>query len=71
MRITDHNAQLWLQWPPPGPTSKLIHLGSGAFAAELEPDVIRVRFDASDRSGVVRKATILMAGMYWYGQRVQ
>ena len=71
VRIAERDGQLWLEWPPPGPTSRLRYKGGGEFVADLEPDAIRVRFERSERPATPRRATILMAGMHWYGRRVE
>ena len=71
VRITERDGELWLEWPAPGPTSNLMNQGGREFAATLEPDAIRVRFEAPDRSGRSRQVRVLMAGMHWYGRRVQ
>jgi CubicO group peptidase (beta-lactamase class C family) len=71
VRIAERDGQLWLEWPPPGPTSRLRYQGGGEFVADLEPDAIRVRFERSERPATPRRATILMAGMHWYGRRVE
>jgi hypothetical protein len=71
VRVSERDGRLWLEWPPPGPTSKLLYHGGRTFTAELEPDVIGVTFGAPDRSGRSARAVLLMAGMHWYGRRVE
>ena len=69
--VTERAGELWLEWPSPGPTSKLAYQGSGVFAADLEPDAIRVTFAKADGSGRSTRLVLLMAGMHWYGRRVE
>ena len=66
VRVVDRGGRLWLEWPSPGPTVRLLHQGGGAFVAAEQPDAIGVTFD---RTGA-GTATILMAGMHWFGKRV-
>ena len=70
VRITERGNALWLEWPPPGPTSKLLYQSGNTFAAAMEPDAIRVTFERPDQSGRAPRMTVLMAGMHWYGRRV-
>jgi CubicO group peptidase (beta-lactamase class C family) len=71
VRLSDRDGRLWLEVPPPGPTSRLLHQGEGVFVAELEPDVINLSVGAPDRSGRPARVVLLMGSMRWYGRRVE
>ena len=64
IRITERDGGLWLESPPPGPTTPLRYLGDGLFVSEEEPDGTAVRV-ATDR----RSLTLYMGAMHWYGIR--
>ena len=68
--IADRDGRLWLQWPPPGPTSALRYQGGRTFAAALEPDALRVTFEPAGRDERIDRIVVLMAGMHWYGRRI-
>lgn len=42
--VAEREGGLWLQMPPPGPTTALRYLGGRAFASETEPDAYRIDF---------------------------
>jgi D-alanyl-D-alanine carboxypeptidase len=56
---------LWLETPPPGPTTALRYLGQGSFVSDDEPDGVAIEF-AADR----RSLRLYMGAMHWYGTRV-
>jgi len=67
VRVVERDQQLWLEAPPPGPTTPLRYLGDGAFAGDRDPDAVRVTFDHVD--GRAARLRLYMGGMHWYGQR--
>lgn len=67
MHVVERDARLWLEMPRPGPTTPLLHLGDLEFAAEIDPDAYRVKFD--DLQDPAREVRIMMGGMHWYGLR--
>ena len=70
IRVAERGGRLWLE-SPPGPTSELVYRGDRPFAAALEPGATGVTFDAPDRSGRSTRLVLLMAGMPWYGRRIE
>ncbi|QXD15821.1 beta-lactamase family protein [Rhodocaloribacter litoris] len=66
VHVVERAGRLWLEMPPPGPTTPLTYLGNHAFAGR-DPDAHRVTFD--DRAGAAETLRLLMGGMYWYGRR--
>jgi D-alanyl-D-alanine carboxypeptidase len=66
VEIVERDGGLWLEMPPPGPTTSLGYLGGGEFAGE-DPEAIRVSFGVVD--GPADTLRLQMAGMHWYGQR--
>jgi len=69
VHVVDRGDQLWLEMPPPGPTTILRFLGNGEFVSESAPDAYQVHFDlVSDRAKELR---LLMGAMHWYGQRMR
>ena len=65
IRLVARGDALWLESPPPGPTTGLRYLGDGRFVSETEPDGVAIEF-ADDR----RVVRLYMGAMYWQGTRV-
>lgn len=66
--IVSRGDRLWLEVPPPGPTTPLRDLGSGEFVSDTAPDAYRVSFPGGGPdTGELR---LFMAAMHWYGVRV-
>jgi D-alanyl-D-alanine carboxypeptidase len=68
LRVREQDGQLWLEAPPPAPTMLLRHLGAGVWVGEEEPDGIRLTFEGEAEAVRLRYE---MAGMVWYGRRVE
>ena len=66
IRVVARGDALWLETPPPGPTTALRYLGQGRFVSETEPDGVAIEF-ADDR----RVVRLYMGAMHWYGTRVE
>jgi D-alanyl-D-alanine carboxypeptidase len=66
IRVIARGDVLWLEAPPPGPTTPLRYLGNGAFVSDAEPDGVSIEF-ASERTSV----RLYMGAMHWYGTRVE
>jgi CubicO group peptidase (beta-lactamase class C family) len=64
IRIAERGGQLWLEAPPPGPTTPLRFLGDGRFVSETEPDGTAI-----DLSADGSEARLYMGAMHWYGTR--
>jgi D-alanyl-D-alanine carboxypeptidase len=62
IRIAERAGGLWLEAPPPGPTTPLRYLGDGRFVSDEEPDGTAVQL-APDRATL----TLYMGAMHWYG----
>ena len=69
VKVVERDGALWLESPPPAPTSRLRYLGGDEFAGDSDPDAIRVRF--SEAGGRFDALRLYMGGMHWYGRRVQ
>jgi D-alanyl-D-alanine carboxypeptidase len=65
IRVVARGDVLWLETPPPGPTTPLRYLGNGSFVSDDEPDGVAIEF-AEDR----RSVRLYMGAMHWYGTRV-
>lgn len=65
IRVVARGDVLWLETPPPGPTTPLRHLGNGSFVSDDEPDGAAVEFSTDRRS-----VRLYMGAMHWYGTRV-
>ncbi|MES0875217.1 serine hydrolase domain-containing protein [Sinimarinibacterium thermocellulolyticum] len=68
LRIVERDGQLWLEMPPPGPTTRLRYLGHGEFACESDPDACRLT--VGHRDGPAEDLRIFMGAMHWYGVRL-
>ncbi|MFU8814288.1 MAG: alpha/beta fold hydrolase [Pseudomonadales bacterium] len=68
VQVVERGQQLWLEAPPPGPTTPLRYLGDGVFAGDRDPDAVGVTFDHVD--GRAARLRLYMGGMHWYGQRL-
>jgi D-alanyl-D-alanine carboxypeptidase len=67
VRIVERDGRLWIETPPPAPTSPLLSQGEGRFVAETDPDAIQLAFTLEgDRA---ERLVLSMAGMHWYGRR--
>jgi len=66
VHVRERDGRLWLEMPPPGPTTSLTYVGDHEFVG-ADPEANRVRFDG----GAARSASmrLLMGGMHWYGRR--
>ena len=58
------DGRLWLEMPPPGPTTPLRYVGDGMFLSETEPDGTSLVV-TKDRAHV----RLYMGAMHWYGDR--
>jgi D-alanyl-D-alanine carboxypeptidase len=65
IRLVARGDVLWLETPPPGPTTPLRYVGHGRLVSDTEPDGVSLEF-ASDRTSV----RLYMGAMYWYGTRI-
>lgn len=65
IRLAVRGDALWLETPPPGPTTPLRYLGKGSFVSNDEPDGVAIEFTADRRS-----VRLYMGAMHWYGTRV-
>jgi D-alanyl-D-alanine carboxypeptidase len=65
--VSDRGGQLWLEMPPPGPTSQLRYVGDGAFVCESDPEACRLTLSDDPQGGELR---LYMGAMHWYGTRV-
>jgi CubicO group peptidase (beta-lactamase class C family) len=66
VRVVERAERLWLEMPPPGPTTALRYLGGRAFVGETDPDACRVDFDHAAPASELR---LFMGAMHWYGVR--
>lgn len=64
--VAEREGRLWLEVPPPGPTTPLRYVGGRAFVSDTEPDAYRVDFAEGDPAPEVR---LFMGAMHWYGTR--
>ena len=64
VRIAERDSRLWIETPPPAPTSPLLYQGDGRFVAETDPDAIQLAFQGE-------RLVFSMAGMHWYGIRTK
>ena len=64
IRVVDRDGSLWLEAPPPGPTTPLRYLGDGFFVSDVEPDGTSLQFTSG--GSAVR---LYMGAMHWYGTR--
>lgn len=69
VRVTARGDQLWLEMPPPGPTTPLRYLGNGEFVSESAPEAYRVTFP--NGTAQAPELRLFMAAMHWYGVRVR
>jgi len=69
LTITERDGALWLESPPPGPTTKLTWHGAGRFTADADPESIELVFVQS--SGPAQTVRLMMGAMYWHGVRVK
>jgi D-alanyl-D-alanine carboxypeptidase len=69
VHVLERDGRLWLEMPPPGPTTALTYLGGQQFAGDVDPDAYHVAFDSSGETA--QGLRLLMGGMHWYGTRVQ
>lgn len=67
VRIVERDGRLWIETPPPAPTSPLLYQGKERFVAESDPDAIQLAF--TFEGGRAEKMVLSMAGMHWYGRR--
>jgi len=65
VRVVDRGERLWLEMPPPGPTTPLRYLGERAFAGEADPDAYRLDFGGEGANHL----RLFMGAMHWYGVR--
>lgn len=65
VRIVRREGRLWIETPPPAPTSPLLFQGEGTLVAETDPDAIQLVFEPLSSGG--RRLILSMAGMHWYG----
>lgn len=65
VRVVRRGDDLWMETPPPAPSSRLLFQGEGRFAAKSEPDAVALAFEPAGRGG--RRLVLTMAGMAWYG----
>ena len=69
VKVQERDGRLWLESPPPAPTTALRYLGGDEFAGDIDPDAIRIRFTtAGGRADALR---LFMGGMHWYGRRLE
>jgi D-alanyl-D-alanine carboxypeptidase len=68
VRLSPRGTSLWLEMPPPGPTTELRYQGNGLLVSVDEPDAWQVRFVPGD--GTSERLQLLMGNMHWYGRRL-
>jgi len=66
VRVVERGERLWLEMPPPGPTTPLRYLGTRAFAGDMDPDAYRLDFGDGEPATELR---LFMGAMHWYGVR--
>lgn len=64
IHVVERDGRLWLEMPPPGPTTPLRYVGDGMFLSETEPDGTSLSV-TKDRARV----RLYMGAMHWYGDR--
>lgn len=67
VNVVERGGQLWLEMPPPGPTTALRYLGDEEFACETDSDACRLTFSAGDAPA--NELRLFMGAMHWYGVR--
>ena len=65
IRVVPRGDALWLETPPPGPTTPLRYLGNRSFVSDDEPDGVAIEFAEG-----LRSVRLYMGAMHWYGTRV-
>jgi D-alanyl-D-alanine carboxypeptidase len=64
IRIRQREGGMWLEMPPPGPTTRLVYRGYGRFVGAGDPDATVVTFSSSGQM-----VTLFMGAMNWTGTR--
>lgn len=64
IRLVEREERVWLEMPPPGPSTPLRYLGHDEFAGDGDPDTTQVRFTRVD--GRVVGLRLFMGAMHWY-----
>jgi D-alanyl-D-alanine carboxypeptidase len=62
------DGRLWLRTPRPGPTAALLFQGAHRFVSASDPEAIGVTFECS--KSTCNRIRFRMAGMTWYGDRI-